>query len=171
MITSCGHLYCHACLTDLQHYACRKGSECARCSACGEEYTSVSPCDALDTFEQEANSTEMSAEPLGKKKPKKDKSGDMDDWIGLTGEVLPSAKTQGTKAQILNWLEADPNCKIIIFTLFLPMVRIMAKVCQTEGWTFCKYTVGTAPIPETMSELTYRIHRVRCRTRAERSRS
>ena len=44
------------------------------------------------------------------------------------------------KAQILNWLAEDADNKIIIFTQFLPMVRILAKICDTEGWAYVKYT-------------------------------
>jgi hypothetical protein len=34
----------------------------------------------------------------------------------MSGEILPSAKTQAVKSQILNWLEEDPEAKIIIYT-------------------------------------------------------
>jgi len=64
----------------------------------------------------------------------------MEDWISLKGEVLPSAKTMATKSQILEWLKKDPDCKIIIFTQFLPMTRILEKICRTEDWSCCKYT-------------------------------
>ena len=64
----------------------------------------------------------------------------MEDWIAMKGEILPSAKTQAVKAQVLNWLEEDKTTKIVIYTQFLPMVRILGRICQTEGWDFVKYT-------------------------------
>lgn len=58
----------------------------------------------------------------------------------MKGEVLPSAKTMACKAQVLNWLQEEPDVKIIIYTQFLPIIRILAKICETESWGYCKYT-------------------------------
>lgn len=58
----------------------------------------------------------------------------------MGGDVLPSAKTRAAKAQILVWLEEDPTAKIIIYTQFIPMIRILEKVCKTERWPCLKYT-------------------------------
>ncbi|TKA83177.1 hypothetical protein B0A55_00717 [Friedmanniomyces simplex] len=153
-ITSCWHIYCYSCIEDLQNYAAGRGKDGARCSECGEEYTSCRPCEGLDAFDGEGSASESLADPVpGKgsgsgsgnakakgKGKKRAKESEMEDWISLKGEVLPSAKTAATKAQVLNWLADDPEGKIIIFTQFLPMVEILAKICKTEGWSFCKYT-------------------------------
>ncbi|KAK3619865.1 hypothetical protein LTR56_023759 [Elasticomyces elasticus] len=140
VVTSCFHIYCSTCLTDLQHYSARRGHDGARCAECGDVYTSVKPCEGLEAFDRDASSAETTDTALPTKAKKKSKDSDMDDWIGLKGEILPSAKTQATKAQVMNWLEEDPDAKIIIFTQFLPTIRILAKVCKTEGWSFSKYS-------------------------------
>ncbi|KAK0864308.1 hypothetical protein LTR87_015838 [Friedmanniomyces endolithicus] len=146
VITSCWHIYCKSCISDLQHYAARRGHDGAMCSECGEAYASYSPCEGLDAFENEGSTSESLAEVVpgkGKAKAKgkkKSKDDEMEDWISLKGEVLPSAKTMATKSQILEWLKKDPDCKIIIFTQFLPMTRILEKICRTEDWSCCKYT-------------------------------
>ena len=58
-------------------------------------------------------------------------------WLSLGGKsVLPSAKTIAIKAQVLNWIQENPNVKIIIYTQFLAMIRILEKVCFEEGWGF-----------------------------------
>lgn len=105
---------------------------------------SVQKCEGLDTFDRGASTDSASqapgtdSTPAGKgKKAKKDKT---DDWIDMKGEVLPSAKTQAVKAQVLNWLEEDPDAKIIIYSQFLPMIKILEKICRTEGWSCVKYT-------------------------------
>ncbi|KAK0253261.1 hypothetical protein LTR35_005683 [Friedmanniomyces endolithicus] len=146
VITSCWHIYCQSCLTDLQTYAARRGHDGATCSECGELYASQSPIDGLDGFGNEGSVSENLADAApGKDKAKakgkkRSKGGDMEDWIGMNGGISPSAKTVAAKAQILEWFAEDPDCKIIVFTQFLPMTRILEKICRTEGWSCCKYT-------------------------------
>ena len=105
-ITSCFHIYCEACLRDLQHLAARHGHDMARCSECGESYTSTQPCEGLDTFQSRNTSTTTpGAKPTTDSSKGKGKNTKMEDWIGAKGEVLPSAKTRAIKAQVINWLE------------------------------------------------------------------
>lgn len=44
------------------------------------------------------------------------------------------------KAAILNYLAEDPHAKIIVYTQWNPMVRILEKMCKTEDWTSRSYT-------------------------------
>ncbi|KAI7089867.1 hypothetical protein KC356_g2039 [Hortaea werneckii] len=141
-VTSCFHIYCHSCLTDLQHMAARRGHDQARCSECGEAYSSAEPCQEFEEFQDSGSSAEsvQGSSSQESKKGKKSKKKSEGDWINLPGEILPSAKTQATKAQLLNWIEEDPNCKCIVFTQFLDMVRILCKVCKTEEWGYVTYS-------------------------------
>ncbi|GAB1736623.1 hypothetical protein NU219Hw_g8248t1 [Hortaea werneckii] len=141
-VTSCFHIYCHSCLTDLQHMAARRGHDQARCSECGEAYSSAEPCQEIEEFQDSSSSAEsvQGSSSQSSKKGKKPKKNKEDDWINLPGEILPSAKTQATKAQLLNWIEEDPNCKCIVFTQFLDMVRILSKVCKMEEWGYVTYS-------------------------------
>ncbi|SMR58591.1 unnamed protein product [Zymoseptoria tritici ST99CH_1E4] len=134
-ITSCFHIYCHQCLMTIQHGAARQGKDHARCLECGAEFQSVKMLDEPIVENQPPAAN-------GKTKKKKKDARPQLNWIGLNGEVLPSAKTIAAKAQILEWLSSDPTAKIIIYTQFIPMVTILAKVCETEGWGYCKYTGG-----------------------------
>ncbi|EGP84644.1 SNF2 family DNA-dependent ATPase domain-containing protein, partial [Zymoseptoria tritici IPO323] len=134
-ITSCFHIYCHQCLMTIQHGAARQGKDHARCLECGAEFQSVKMLDERIVENQPPAAN-------GKTKKKKKDARPQLNWIGLNGEVLPSAKTIAAKAQILEWLSSDPTAKIIIYTQFIPMVTILAKVCETEGWGYCKYTGG-----------------------------
>jgi SNF2 family DNA or RNA helicase len=72
----------------------------------------------------------------GKKKPKQQS------WLTMHGEVLPSTKTIAAKSQILNWIEADPDVKIIVYSQFIPMLQVLGRICHTEGWGLEKYTGG-----------------------------
>lgn len=58
----------------------------------------------------------------------------------MRGDVLPSSKTIAAKSQILNWIEEDPTVKIIVYSQWIPMLHVLGRICQTEGWTFEKYT-------------------------------
>ncbi|KAK4959674.1 hypothetical protein LTR28_005145 [Elasticomyces elasticus] len=137
-VTSCWHIHCFECLDMLQHQAANKGLDAARCASCGDTYTStqlvagidrVLPLDAVTT---ESDTLEE------KKKGKKEKDVDKD-WISMNGPILPSSKTVAVKSQVLNWLTEDPTVKIIIYTQFIPMLRILGRVCRTEGWEWCEY--------------------------------
>ncbi|EMC91603.1 hypothetical protein BAUCODRAFT_79159 [Baudoinia panamericana UAMH 10762] len=136
-VTSCLHIYCATCALDLQAYAARRGSDQAKCSECGEAYTSLDACKDVTDFVR-SESSRASATPAASqtrtKGKKRDDIGNMSDWIGMDGEVLPSAKTRATKAQLLNWFEEDPEVKVIIYSQFLPMIRILKKMCATEDW-------------------------------------
>ncbi|KAK3112221.1 hypothetical protein LTR53_011737 [Teratosphaeriaceae sp. CCFEE 6253] len=140
-VTSCWHIYCNRCITSLQHLAARRGHDGARCTECGDAYTSVSPCEGLDAIAATDSPSESAgADTTPARGKNKKKSEKMEDWIGLKGEVLPSAKTRATKAQIQNWLDEDPGARIIIFSQFLPCLKILGKMCVTEGWSWCRYS-------------------------------
>ncbi|KAH9827589.1 SNF2 family N-terminal domain [Teratosphaeria destructans] len=147
IVTSCFHVFCKSCITDIQHLAARRGHDTARCTECGEAYTSAQPCIDLDSF-QRSQSTHVTPEAVaggnaakkGKKSKSREKASGMESWLTLSGDVLPSAKTQAVKAQVLNWLEEDAEAKIIIYTQFIPMVSILARICSGEQWGFVKYT-------------------------------
>ena len=135
-LTSCYHIYCRCCLEELQHMAARRGHDQARCAECGSGYTATEPLE--DTPVMKLSNTSESDGNLnqkGKKKP-------AFDWIAQPGPVLPSAKTAAVKAAVMNFFQDDPDTKIIIYTQWNPMVRILSKVCDGEGWGWVKYTGG-----------------------------
>ncbi|KXT07965.1 hypothetical protein AC579_8596 [Pseudocercospora musae] len=142
-ITSCFHIYCLHCLHDLQHHAAERNRNCATCTECGSEYTSVEPCQVgpMEIPQSSVHHTPSSinfdqTSTTGKKKRKREEA----DWVGLTGEILPSTKTMAVKAQILNWLQENPRVKIIVYTQFMPVVRILRKICHTERWGHVQYS-------------------------------
>ncbi|KAK8214967.1 SNF2 family N-terminal domain-containing protein [Phyllosticta paracitricarpa] len=132
VVTSCYHIFCQPCLETLQHHAALQGVQHARCSACQTEYSRADLCGAYDL---------VSKKQKGQKKAQETKSDEevVESWINMNGSVLPSAKTIAIKAQIMNWLEADPNCKIIIYTQFITMIRILGKMCDQEGFGYVAF--------------------------------
>ena len=137
-ITSCFHIFCRTCLKDLQHLAARRGHDQARCSECGAAYTYSEPLEDVPESFKSTSSTEPEAGKKSKSKKNKHDSGI--DWISAPGEILPSAKTVAVKAAIINYFEEDPLTKIIVYTQWRPMAKIIAKICVTERWGHCKYT-------------------------------
>ncbi|TLD37757.1 putative serine/threonine-protein phosphatase [Venturia nashicola] len=153
--TQCYHVYCKKCLERMGEDAAMQGMGRARCVVCHTVYTSTSPCDEMN-FDQDKDGLDddsmdgYSDQELLRPKPKKNKKKrpmfveKAKDWIDLAdgNDILPSAKTLAIKAQIINWLQEDPQMKIIIYTQFMAMIRILSKVCSAEKWKFSTYHGG-----------------------------
>jgi hypothetical protein len=126
-VVSCMHIYCFNCLNMLVTTAAAGNKDKARCVECGTEFHGSHPCDNFDVDSTSVENLPSDSEPdqtirnnMGKKK--QGKNDDDIDWIDLQkGPMLPSSKTVAVKAQILNWLEENPNCKIIVYAQFLNM--------------------------------------------------
>ena len=48
--------------------------------------------------------------------------------------MLQSAKTKAATALIAEWLVEDPSSKIIIFTQFIGMLKVMSRICLEKEW-------------------------------------
>jgi SNF2 family DNA or RNA helicase len=145
-VTSCFHIFCESCLNTLQISAAANDEDFARCPECQTQFKGAHPCDEFDVQSAVRDPlSDSEADVFRKRKKRTDKSRHEDDtngkdWIDREGvHILPSSKTMAVKAQILNWIEETPNVKIIIYTQFLNMIRILAIMCQVEGWTFTTY--------------------------------
>ena len=133
-VTSCSHIYCYTCLVDLQHLAAARGYDAAKCSECGETYTSSRPCEEGFEAMQPRPTSGSPTYDLGSTTGSKSKKKESEiDWLGLKGEILPSAKTIAVKAQVLQWVSENPEVKIIIYTQWMPMVSFyVAENSATE---------------------------------------
>lgn len=149
-VTSCFHAMCLDCLTFLQNEAARQEKERARCPECGDIFYNVNPlrdwelnCDDAEAVNHEGSDGDVGdADGTEGKRKRKRKVHKEPDWIDMPNtNLLPSSKTTAIKAQILNWLEQDPRQKIIVYTQFLDMIRILAKVCAMEQWGFGQVSV------------------------------
>ncbi|KZM25989.1 uncharacterized protein EKO05_0009128 [Ascochyta rabiei] len=135
--TACGHLMCDGCYEEVMAAAAEEERANGTCKACGQIVGACAPCDDEDADDTPGSSRTRGKAAQKKKREKErlDHEDIADDWLSLGGkDVLPSAKTKAVKAQILNWTQENPTVKIIIYTQFLAMIRILAKVCHHEGW-------------------------------------
>ncbi|KAF7158292.1 hypothetical protein CNMCM5623_003061 [Aspergillus felis] len=62
------------------------------------------------------------------------------DWIAATQGGMPGAKVDKVRELVANWIQEDPDAKIVVFTQFLDFVRIFSFICTKEGWTHCRLT-------------------------------
>lgn len=80
-----------------------------------------------------------SARPRGDDDDEEEEEEQEHDWIEM-GKVPLSAKLVATRAAIHEWRERSPSEKIIIYTQYLDMVRLLGKVCNAEGWNYVQFT-------------------------------
>lgn len=127
-ITDCKHIYCKECLEDMMEEAASNSVDKAPCRACGHPMTSK-PLENVGESNQNPGNDD--AAPVAKKD-------DMTNWLDVKGQVLPSTKTIAAKTQILNWFDpsygGDPSNKVIVFTQWVDMVKVLVKMCETEKW-------------------------------------
>ncbi|KAF2739022.1 hypothetical protein EJ04DRAFT_485339 [Polyplosphaeria fusca] len=140
-LTTCHHLICYECYETSMIAAAESGEHRMTCK-CGEIFGHAEEIDAEGDLEDSSGSsgpvTRSKAKAVRLERENIDKR-----WLNLDGgNVLPSAKTIAIKAQILNWIQENKDVKIIIYTQFVAMIRILAKVCEEEGWGAEQYYGG-----------------------------
>lgn len=108
--TSCDHTYCYDCLRDLADACKDRGELMTKCISC-EEYCSMLRKNTSSNMFTKNSAAALDGEDRKKKKP--DIKTVIDTWVDEDGMMLPSAKTLAFKAQIMNWIEQDPDVKIM----------------------------------------------------------
>ena len=135
-ITSCMHVYCFECLQGMAYEAAQQDNVKVTCKECGAQYENAEPCRGFAEAACE-DSTPTSARSVVRKtkKLREDDDEEDSDWIfGVSGAMLQSAKTKAATAQIEKWLADDPDAKIIFFTQFMGMIKIMSRICSEREW-------------------------------------
>ncbi|CAN9196477.1 unnamed protein product [Alternaria sp. RS040] len=148
-LTSCGHLICREpCYEEILVEMAENDNVDVfpPCKACGKIPTAIHPCEVDDDGipDAPAQGTRAKTKKKQDQMRNRQKREDIaDDWLALAGDdVLPSAKTIAVKSQIMNWLKENPYVKIIVYTQFLPMIRILARVFRGENWQTEQYYGG-----------------------------
>ena len=128
--TACFHIYCKGCLENLMMEANAKNFAGPVCLECGVEITQFEPCKAIietDLSQNNANSLPRSrAASAGEEE-------DID-WYTIAGPMSHSAKTEAATKQIATWFDEDPTSKIIVFTQFRGIIKVMSRVCHEQHW-------------------------------------
>lgn len=144
-VTSCFHLYCKNCLDKMLDEAPQEGPHRARCLACSSVVEQTSPCYIFGEAQYDGDdaptdfSTTPNSETAAQQKTTCSNDEEEANWILYGDPVLPSAKTLGCKAQILNWFDEDPSVKVIVFTQFRGMIQILGRICKTENWGYVEF--------------------------------
>ena len=113
MVTSCLHVYCGGCVGELASKAAARGYGQSQCSTCNTKFRSTEFCVNVKELKI-TDSFRSIVDQNAKKKPRKV----VLKWVLHNGELLLSTKTLAVQAQIRDWLEDDPNQKIIVFSQF-----------------------------------------------------
>ena len=134
IVTSCLHLYCEECLQGLANKASAKDQDETACLVCGVVFTEAEPCAGLK--ELEWNDVWLLNESASRRKrPQKVNM----EWVYHDKKLVMSAKTTAVQAQVEEWLNEEPDKKVIIFSQFHMIMQIMEKVCQKKNWKYCTY--------------------------------
>ncbi|KAE8841558.1 hypothetical protein HRS9122_05684 [Pyrenophora teres f. teres] len=143
LMPSCGHLICTECRSEADLDAAADNQDSASCNVCHKVPTYAHQCDIgdYDVSDGPARGTRGSAKKRKEKESQRVTADDIpDDWLAALGDdVLPSAKTIAVKSQILNWRKEKGDVKIIVYTQFLAMIRILKRVFAKEGWRCEEY--------------------------------
>ena len=143
-ITACFHIYCKKCLDDMEQDAdLRQLPGGARCLACSIEYSKKGPCSAYTEAENTSQSSALVQSPFSTRPSSVNLSEEEDiDWYTVEGPMVQSAKTRAATIQIDQWFKEDPTCKIIVFTQFRGIIRILDRVCDEYNWGCAEFHGG-----------------------------
>lgn len=158
-ITSCYHIMCAECIYDLQQEAANRDRD-ATCPSCGERFHRAEPVRGWDSPPLVSDTSDEDSEDTQKKSKKRKRGSEgkksrMPKWLEtMDYNIVPSAKTLAIKAQLLNWFEAAPNDKVLIFSQFHAMIAIIERVCMAEGYEYLTVSISVCYADVTFEMLT-----------------
>lgn len=118
-VNYCNHVYCPKCASRAKIQAATSGRDVE----CSEPKCDSFLDDMHDATEEEM--VELARTSIRKSTRTSDPKMAKERWASITaavdGLVVPSAKTLAVKVQVLRWLDENPNCKIIVFTIYPDM--------------------------------------------------
>lgn len=129
--TSCGHLYCRQCLEDAGEEAARCGEPQASCKAkgCGAYYISSRPYAPSRSKKDKAREKAKEYNKL--------QQDQLEDWTDVYGNYYLSTKANQAASIITKILGEDAASKIIVYTAWLPMIKILKQTFEKAGWGCC----------------------------------
>ncbi|KFY34561.1 hypothetical protein V494_06643 [Pseudogymnoascus sp. VKM F-4513 (FW-928)] len=152
--TDCGHIFCRACLEGNIHaQAATSESDYTACPKCDKIFEHYEPYKGTDSkpsdygagSEHSRSSSGQPSKPTPRKRDPNYKPHIKDsNWLQMCIEnpekLLPSSKTIALKAQVLRWMNEAPDDKILIFTQFRMMTRVLGLLCDQEHWGHVYFT-------------------------------
>ncbi|KAL6901410.1 SNF2 family N-terminal domain-containing protein [Trichoderma evansii] len=152
----CGHIFCSTCFTKLtnkwinQSEGQRTGTPKCSIDSCGQELLCGQPVVTLEmmaaTAKKNKSYMEMGRDALNNTVQAKleEPLFFMADSSGPLFTPPPSARVTATMAIAITWLSQAPQDKIIIFTQFIPTLKILGYLFECLGVRFI-YFSGTMP--------------------------
>ena len=95
--------------------AAEDGKDHTKCLECDEVYEALSADQILSLYTS-STGRRGSVNTTGTNREQQDI---IDKWVDGDGKMILSTKTLAVKCQILEWLKANRNVKIIVYTQFL----------------------------------------------------
>ena len=138
-VTSCLHLYCKECLTNLAYEASEMNLDRTACHKCATIFTGCMPCEGLKELEMRDLSDSIFQSDKDKAPEKKKFKLTMNYVDSKEHGLVLSTKTLAVKAQLEKWIRDNPDGKIIVFTEWLMVMHVLSRMCQNEGWKCCHY--------------------------------
>lgn len=138
-VTSCLHLYCKDCLTNLAYEASESDLDQTACHKCATIFTESQPCEGVKELEIRDLSASVFQGNKDKAPEKKKFKLTMNYVDSKEHGLVLSTKTLAVKEQLEKWIRDDPDRKIIVFTEWLMVMHVLSRVCQKEGWKCCHY--------------------------------
>ncbi|GAB7346687.1 hypothetical protein MBLNU459_g1807t2 [Dothideomycetes sp. NU459] len=105
------------------------------CSACGCD---IQDAEAYD--DSGADTRQDSDLDIRVAKNKQRTEGKIDDWLDSKGQIWASAKTVYVKESIEAMVKESSKAKMIVFTQWMGMIKVLGKVCECSKWGYCEFT-------------------------------
>ena len=139
-ITDCNHVFCKDCIQRECDTWASQETDFAECPVCQRAFSGVkSFCDLearMDAPTAEDSTDDAEAAQHIKVKGKGNGRRGTKGLPKLPSEVFLSAKALLVKNAISLWLTDHPQDKIVVFTQFRLMARVIGQICANEGWRF-----------------------------------
>ena len=148
LVISCFHVYCKVCLETIQYDAALEQKKSA-CKRCGLVWTESAPCHMLK--EMDFRGTSASFDKDGTEGKRTKKRYQLDYKYADTGDkIVRSSKLLAVERKLIEWVTANPNEKIIVFSEWilpyenlhkstshqadLSSMHLIKRVSDEQGW-------------------------------------
>lgn len=159
-VTDCLHLYCEECLETMADEAARRGETQTKCMECGVPFATTSSLEGVSELAMLNPITAL--EEHSEYNPSKSQEESMR-WIDIENDIVASTKTAAVQVQIEQWLNNEPDKKIIVFTqwqlmsvlkycsvaglLTIDRIEILGRTFERQGWGYYKVCVRALLMP------------------------
>ncbi|RDW69265.1 hypothetical protein BP6252_08285 [Coleophoma cylindrospora] len=164
-ITDCSHIFCKECLTGYMHRRAAEDLDYTECPTCSLIFRSTKPYrdvnlqfpddDAAGSQAGTSQNRDGGENGSQARRPRRSYRQGRDAlgfepttrnsrWLDQSdadkAPLLPSAKTTALKAKLLKWFHEAPNDKVVVFTQFRLLSKLVGRIAAQEKWEFLYYS-------------------------------